>query len=480
MKIPLPIMTWGSVAAFALLIYAGGFALNWEIHEALDASTSIAYSFELQTTLERMHAALRAAQSGVRGYVIAGTDSALEDYRTAAHYVNARLPDLHAHTLDQPQYHESLSHLEEVIRGGFHNAESVIDVRRSEGFEAASRMLLGAEHAPLQPALRKVEYMAAHEQGILSQRRLAVQGKMRELTWALLSAAIVVLGLQTYVILLVQRDQHRRNASQMQLKSANERLESCVQERTATLATANKELTALSRQVLQVQEQERRALALELHDQIGQQLAAIKLNLHSIEHQLDQATHADAAERTRDCIEIAQNTYDQIHDLALNLRPSVLDKLGLIPALEWYAYHQSRRADCVITVAHDALPKSLPAEVVTASFRVVQEAVSNALRHAHPQSIAITVHRHPDSLTLSIRDDGAGFDVTQFEMRQYNGAGFGLLGMRERVTLAGGLFTVRSKLGAGTEVSAEMPLTNEQRSYPSESGGNAHTPHRLQ
>jgi two-component system sensor histidine kinase UhpB len=215
-------------------------------------------------------------------------------------------------------------------------------------------------------------------------------------------------------------------------------------------------LASTSRQILRVQEQERRAIALELHDQIGQQLAALKINLFRIERG---ASDPSLAVRIGDCLEITETTLGQVRGLALELRPSVLDNLGLLPALEWYAQHQSERADCSIEVVAAALPERLDPDLVTAAFRIVQEAVNNAVRHGRARHIDITLEVVDDNLCIAVRDDGSGFDSrAKSQAAAREGESLGLLGMRERCELVGGRFAIASQPGQGTEVRAELPL----------------------
>jgi PAS domain S-box-containing protein len=216
-------------------------------------------------------------------------------------------------------------------------------------------------------------------------------------------------------------------------------------------------LASTSRRILRVQEQERRAIALELHDQIGQQLAALKINLFRIERGL---SDPNLALRIGDCMEIAETTLGQVRDLALDLRPSVLDNLGLVPALEWYVQHQSDRADCAIDLIAESLPEELPGDVLTAAFRIVQEAVNNALRHGNAHHIEVTLKHTGGELHIVVRDDGTGFDVKAGRQSALEGESIGLLGMRERSELVGGRFSIDSELGKGTKVCAELPLTD--------------------
>lgn len=217
------------------------------------------------------------------------------------------------------------------------------------------------------------------------------------------------------------------------------------------LRESSERLQHLSWRLLSVQEEERRALARELHDDVGQQLAALKLNLGVLGRD-----PSDPANQRRllDCLEIADHTLEQIRDAARNLRPSVLDDMGLPAALHWYARRQAERAGCEIVVQDRCPP--LPAEIETAAFRIVQEAVNNAIRHGDARRITIVATVGDRRLSLAVRDDGSGFDPKAKAGGQ--GASMGLSSMRERAELVGGRFALSSQPGAGTTVEVTIPL----------------------
>lgn len=211
-------------------------------------------------------------------------------------------------------------------------------------------------------------------------------------------------------------------------------------------------LQQLSRRLLSVQEEERRALARELHDDFGQQLAALKLNLGLLN---GSALDAVGHRRIADCLEIVNHTLERVRDTALNLRPSMLDDLGLSAALHWYTRRQAERAGCVIVV-RDCVPPLSP-DMETAVFRIVQEAVNNAIQHGRARNIDITIKVANQRLLLAIRDDGAGFTLTNAKSVE-DRRGMGLMNMRERVELLGGQFALVSRLGDGAAIEAEIPL----------------------
>lgn len=218
------------------------------------------------------------------------------------------------------------------------------------------------------------------------------------------------------------------------------------------LRQSRERLQALSRQLIAAQENERRRLAHELHDEIGQTLTAISINLQAI-----QAVTGEAAQpRLREAVAIVDQAITQVRHLSLDLRPSVLDDLGLEAALRWYADGQIRRTGLDIRLDTNLRGCRLPVELETTCFRVAQEALTNVVRHARARRVWIELQRQ-EAVELTIRDDGAGFDPQAARARAAGGASFGLLGMQERVELLGGEFLLEAQPGRGTSVRARFP-----------------------
>lgn len=216
-------------------------------------------------------------------------------------------------------------------------------------------------------------------------------------------------------------------------------------------------LEIMSRRLIDVQEAERRYLARELHDEIGQILTAVNITLQSVKDQVG----SPARTKIEESLRIVQQAIDRVRSMSLDLRPSILDDFGLVSALRWLANRQAQLAgfDLELDVPEAlASSKRLPSELETACFRVVQEALTNVVRHAQAKNVRIQLTRGEDHLQLRIDDDGAGFDREDIEAKSER---FGLLSMRERVQLLNGEFQVRSARGRGTSVEVRLPLENQ-------------------
>ncbi len=218
----------------------------------------------------------------------------------------------------------------------------------------------------------------------------------------------------------------------------------------AALVQARTELKELSARLVAAQEQERKALSRELHDAVGQSLSAVLMELRNLAAALpprppDLAAHAATIRR------LVEGAVDLVRNMALMLRPSMLDDLGLVPALEWQAREAGRRTGMLVHVAADELPEGLPDEYKTCIFRVVQEALNNSCKHSGAREAWIALRHGAGVIQLSVRDDGAGFAAGRER-------GLGLLGMQERVAHLGGSLQLASEPGRGAQVAVTLPL----------------------
>lgn len=219
--------------------------------------------------------------------------------------------------------------------------------------------------------------------------------------------------------------------------------------------TGRRRLQILSQQLLEVQESERRHLARELHDEIGQALTAVKVNLQAAQRSQSIPAQISYLEES---IAIVERTLQQVRNLSLNLRPSLLDDLGVVAALRWYIDRQAQRAGFTARFVADLSDERLAPEVETTCFRVVQEALTNVVRHAKATRVSVELRKTDQELELVIWDDGIGFDVDKVLERAAGDLSLGLLGMRERAQLIGGDVTINSDAAQGTKVIAYFPL----------------------
>lgn len=221
-------------------------------------------------------------------------------------------------------------------------------------------------------------------------------------------------------------------------------------ERYLALADSRLELEKLSARLLDIQEQERRSIARELHDEVGQALEALLVDLGRLS-KLPPANEQAMRERISSLKSLAENSVKTVRDIALLLRPSMLDDLGLIPALEWQAREVSRRGEMEVEVHSEMVSEQFPDEIKICVYRLVQEALNNAAAHASAKHAHVSVREGSERLEVEITDDGHGFDPQRMR-------GMGLLGMEERVKRLGGKLKIESRAGHGTTLVAELPF----------------------
>lgn len=235
----------------------------------------------------------------------------------------------------------------------------------------------------------------------------------------------------------------------------------------ADLRAREREREALLQQLLQAQEEERRRIARGLHDDISQALLAISLRIDDLRDRCGPGASLDRS----DFSAVKQALYDaldEVHRVIFNLRPQILDDMGLVPAAMWLAQEHLQRRGVETSVEVNGHQRRLPEAVEAVAFRVIQEAVVNIQRHARAASAHLALTFGPDALEILVLDDGQGFDPDQVRVRPGQSRGLGLLGMRERLALVHGTLAIASRPGQGTTVRAHIPLAEADREHDGE------------
>jgi signal transduction histidine kinase len=213
-------------------------------------------------------------------------------------------------------------------------------------------------------------------------------------------------------------------------------------------------------QVITAQEDERKRIARELHDETGQALASLMVGLRNVE---EAPTDTELRRRLNDLRQITAHTLENVRQLSIELRPSVLDDHGLVAALARYSQDYTARHHVPIDYQTVGLNgERLPPLIESALYRIVQEALTNAARYAHAQHISVLLEKRSDQISAIVEDDGRGFDVAVTQSLATANQRLGLYGMHERAALLGGAVTIESRPGGGTSVFVRIPMTSDQ------------------
>jgi signal transduction histidine kinase len=225
-----------------------------------------------------------------------------------------------------------------------------------------------------------------------------------------------------------------------------------------TVTSHSGELQRLSARLINIQEEERKHISYELHDEIGQVLTAITYNLAAISRDLPQPVSAKTANRLSDSEELVNQVMERIRDMSLQLRPSMLQDLGLIPTLRWYINQYGERMNLNVEFSADEIECPLDESTETTLYRFVQEGLTNAARHACANKISVSLECKGELILATVKDDGIGFDTDSSDDVRTSLDGTGLLGIRERLAPLGGQLKIESAVGQGTVLRASTPM----------------------
>jgi len=303
-------------------------------------------------------------------------------------------------------------------------------------------LLVHREVAPLETEilersdqLRVENDQQLHEtdQELLAQFADLQAGLTRSIALSLASGLVLILASMTYIL----------------------RLERQTRFRYVEVVRSRYELEQLSARLVDAQETERRNISRELHDEVGQTLGALLVDFGRLLAALPEA-RPELREQVERMKSVAERSVQSVRNLALLLRPSMLDDLGLVAALEWQGREVSRNSETEVDVQSANVSEDLPDDYKVTIYRLVQEALHNAVRHSGARNAWVRVEQDAGRIRVQVADDGRGFDATRTR-------GLGILGMEERVKRLGGTLAIESQPGRGTTVRAELPLRSEER-----------------
>jgi signal transduction histidine kinase len=263
----------------------------------------------------------------------------------------------------------------------------------------------------------------------------------------------------------LQQEVIERRRAEEALTEYRDHLEELVKQRTVELTEANKQLReqreqlrALTARLAEVEETERRQLARELHDRVGQDLGILDVNLNIIRGQLPFEIAEALNPRFNDALDLLTQIATQVYDVTAELRSPVLEEFGIVAALNWHGSQFEQRTGINVMVRGDEDAPRLPLPVESAMLRITQEALANVAKHAQASQVTVNIEQGNNLVRLSVTDDGIGFDLASLAVPSTDGRGWGVMSMTERAEAMGGYFQIETHLQQGTRVIVEVPI----------------------
>jgi signal transduction histidine kinase len=409
-------------------------------HRLNQANQLIASSIETQAVASQILALVSDAETAQRGFLLTERPEYLEPYVTAVPKIGPKLQRLKDLSADDPGQRARVSQLAQLIGEKLAELEATLHLYREKGPKQAQELIETDVGRRTMDEIRKeIDAIQNAERGELIARssRWNEDVAFSRVGIAVITLFNLLLVITVYILArrgIVQRERIRTM------------LEEQVRERTA-------ELSELSTSLQNVQEEERARLAHDLHDELGSILVSSKMDVSWAYNRLKDKEPL-VAQRLARAMNVIDEGVDIKRRIIEDLRPTVLDNLGLPAALEWYVNHIGQRGNLKCTLSIDPAEVDLPDAVGIALFRVVQEALTNIVRHASAANAWITMEYQDERVLLTIRDDGAGLPKGAERKRLSHG----ILGMRQRITSLGGEFAIDSPAGGGTFIRVSVPL----------------------
>ena len=437
----------GGLVLFVLVAYH-----SYRTLHAVETATNLrAAAWESLLTSHTLLSLLKDVETGQRGYLLTGNPVYLAPYEAGIAQMAPTLARLVRRTAHLPEVSRTLADMAILIDARVALAQRNVEARKHEGFDAAQRLVLSDVGRVTMDVVRDrfatIEVLLRQE---IARRDQHVKALRRQASWtegvmSLLGVSLIVGGYR-----LLAREQKRRLRAEAALLDANAGLEAAVAGRTAELARARSEIEAFAQRLDQSIEAERRRLAREVHDQLGQVFTALKMTLN---HGFHDATDRD--DRIARMNALLDDGIATARRIAAELRPPLLDDLGLGAALRHRAqrFAEETGVACAVALEHD---ERLCPDQATQLYRIVQEALTNVARHAGARQMWIAGQAGGGYYELSVEDDGRGMAADAA------GGSLGLLSMRERAALAGGTLTFGPGRAGGLRVQVRLPLDRGQ------------------
>ena len=426
--------------------------------------------FSLIMTLDDLLKALRDERSAQRDYIESSDARYMAEYRNAVRRVNRDLTTLQAMTFHSADYQDKLSEIMLLIQ----KRQKALDEGIASGMRTTVARGIRSE------ILERVSDMKKQAIRDLQEFSASQQEGLNVIWYMLITNSIIVFLLFSTVFLLLRRDIARRTWEELELRRNRDQLDGLVTQRTEELLTANQLLQAemhvrnraeaslhkLTQHMEMIREEERVAISRDIHDEIGQSLTAMKLDLAWMEHTFLPG-NSDFIARLNMMRATLDRLIGRVQNIIADLRPPLLDSLGFAEAIEWQVSEFKRRNGIACHLSLDKRIKGLDTTAATAVIRIVMEALSNISRHAQATLVNVSLVTREETLILEISDNGRGISSEEINAP----TSYGLMGMQERAGLVDGTITFRGAPGEGTTVCLSIPMNTCRSNHETDTAG---------
>lgn len=427
---------WVVLVCAVLVLIGIAVAADWTTARYASSEYWVSHTQIVQTRLSDLRADLLSAEAARLAFVSSGDERELPLYVSAMQQVPEDLDELRRLTGDDMNQQQRIEHLRPLIQQRLGLLRESVELAKSKSGDTAQQEKLTETGAALTLQIRAILDQAEKEERLLHRQRQTISDKTYAWTRIVLTAAFVaaMLIISASFLRLLTELRERQQVEQV--------------------------VRQLSGRLLKVQDDERRRIARELHDSLGQLLTSLKMNLdHLVSHPPKAEVQEEIIET---CIQVVQQSLDETRTLSYLLHPPLLDEFGFASAAKWYidGFAKRSRINVKLEIARDF--GRMPEQIELVLFRVLQESLTNIHRHSGSSTAEIKVERAPGTVTLIAADHGRGMspEVLETFRKTRGGVGVGLAGMCERLDEIGGKLEIRSQ-GRGTVLIASIPLPGE-------------------
>ena len=407
----------------------------------------IDHTYQVIATSQELLSVLTDAETGQRGYIITGDRQFLEPYDSARQRISSVLDKLSQLAAIDPLQKARIDSLRRLSELKMAELDQTVTLAEGGNTAAATERVRGGVGKQYMDQIRaKVDEVTGAEEDLLVQRQRELNEARRSDLIATVTFVVIAALLVVFAVIIT-----------LFIRRSNVELERCVVERTRDLRIAHEERLGLTDKLTRTQEEERKRIGQDVHDQLGQMITGLRLNLRALAD--DDTPDERSKQIVTTLVEQADALDTEVSFLSWMLRPAILDDLGLVPALEALVEQWSRHFGVegdfeAFGVEDDILTHDIEVRL----FRIVQEALTNCAKHAGASNVSVVLEQKRGTLNLIIEDDGCGFDLDSLSSADKGTHGIGLGSMRDRASVLGAAFEIESAEGSGTTIYVRVPV----------------------